>query len=390
MALRWWTMRKANRRGDTLSILFVSGTETGGAARSTHELAMALRQRGHHTETLMRRRGSARRDYLYKRAVNLATKLDGNAAARGVSLAAAAIGRATTLSESHGYPVRTCVHVENAVPTLLRRLRPDVVVASSLERVAWRRLRETARGAGIPSVLYLREASALGHLSISEAPPDLLLTNARSHGDGAQLLGHEAVFIPSLVDVSRAKTQTTRRTVLLINPLPSHGVETALAMAEARPDVPFVLQESWAWADHGNLVARVQCLPNVELRPHQPTPALVYADARILLVPHQMDNRPRVILEAQSNGIPVIGSDWPGIADAVGPGGVLLPSAAPLADWLGALDYLWTNDESYSTLSGAAIAHAGRDEVQPDHILSTFEHVVYNLIQERDESRSDR
>ena len=48
-----------------------------------------------------------------------------------------------------------------------------------------------------------------------------------------------------------------------------------------------------------------------------PTPSL-------LLTPYTLDMRPRVVLEAQVNGIPVLANDLPALRETVGPGGVLV------------------------------------------------------------------
>ena len=85
----------------------------------------------------------------------------------------------------------------------MKSFGPDVVVASSIGRVAWRRIRAQLASLGIPSVLYMREQSALGHLTISKAPPDLLLANAHTYVERAAALGYPAVMVPSVVSVDR-------------------------------------------------------------------------------------------------------------------------------------------------------------------------------------------
>ena len=94
---------------------------------------------------------------------------------------------------------------ENAYRTVRARFRPDVVVASSIDRVSWRRLRAQLVAGGIPSVLYLREASGLGHLTRSGAAPDLLLANAASLAEGARAAGYECEVVPSVVETERSR-----------------------------------------------------------------------------------------------------------------------------------------------------------------------------------------
>ena len=53
--------------------------------------------------------------------------------------------------------------------------------------------------------------------------------------------------------------------------------------------------------------------------------ASVYARARVLLVPSLWwESGPRVIVEALSNGIPVIGSSSGGVPEVIGDGGIIL------------------------------------------------------------------
>ena len=56
------------------------------------------------------------------------------------------------------------------------------------------------------------------------------------------------------------------------------------------------------------------------------------AHARVLLVPYRVDNRPRVVAEAQSNGIPVPASALPAHREA-GTRGVLVPGDASIRAW---------------------------------------------------------
>jgi GT2 family glycosyltransferase len=228
--------------------------------------------------------------------------------------------------------------------------------------------------------LHLREAVAVGHLTISKAIPDVLLANAQSLVDLAAGAGHTAFLVPSVVEVERSAVDSTRRVAMLVNPEPDFGLELVLELAAARPEVAFVLQESRPFGDElADLQRRVAALPNVEIRRRRPLNA-VYADVRVLLVPHQSDahsNRPRVVLEAQHNGIPVVASNLAGLREAVGDGGVLVPLDAPSRQWLEAFDRTWS--DTSGILAQRARVHAARPEVQPAAVVASFESAMATI-----------
>jgi glycosyltransferase involved in cell wall biosynthesis len=272
--------------------------------------------------------------------------------------------------------------IENGYRTLARRHRPDVVVAASIDRVSWRRIRAQLRVAGIPSVLYLREASAQGHLTITGAPPDLLLANASSLAEAARAAGFPCELVPSIVELDRSRTETTRRTAVLVNPIEMLGGDRVWPLAAARPDIPFVLRASNMMepAERTAVEHELARHPNVTLAPYTTDPAEIYAQARVLLVPHRVDNRPRVILEAQANGIPVLATDFPGLVESVGAGGEFVANDASADAWIAALGRLWDDHARYDELVAAARTHAARAEVNPELVLDRFERLVTDLV----------
>jgi glycosyltransferase involved in cell wall biosynthesis len=266
---------------------------------------------------------------------------------------------------------------------VIRSFGPDVVVASSIGRVAWRRIRLILADLGIPSVLYIREEAALGHLVISKAPPDLLVANSHTYAAEATKLGYPALMVPSVVTVDNYLVESTRKRVLFVNPVPSYGLEAALELAASRPDVLFAFVEWWKLesderaALNRRLASR---LPNVELRPATADPGAIYADARVLLAPFLLDGRPRVVLEAQANGIPVLARDLPALRETVGTGGRMVRGDASAEEWAAALGELIDDPDRYQEACDAALAYASREEVDPTVIVSRFEHALAELV----------
>ena len=101
--------------------------------------------------------------------------------------------------------------------------------------------------AGVPTVVYLRDARfvelgdevrphpRLSYLACSRFIADMYL----------ERFGIEAPVVPPLVRPDRYRVERAGRRVLFINPHPFKGVETALRLAERRPDIPFLFVECW-------------------------------------------------------------------------------------------------------------------------------------------------
>lgn len=367
-----------------MNILFVSTTRVGGSGLSQRQLAARLIARGHRVVILADpEEGHRLTRYLYKRQVNLSTRLRGHRLRPLLLALQRPFGIRMVPTSQYEVPTFFSPVPENAYRRLRRRFAPDVVVASSIDRVSWRRLRAQLRAAGIPSVLYLREESAQGHLSITNAPPDLLLANAESLAERARAAGFPCLMIPSAIETAPTRVDSTRQRALLVNPLPSHGVDRLWALALARPDILFAAQESWPLSEpvRADVAGRVARLSNVEFRVRTTDLAVIYRDARLLLAPHRVDNRPRVVAEAQANGIPVVASAYPGLVEAVGPGGVLVDPDAPDAEWIEAVSRVWDDTGEYARLVEAALRHAARPQIDPEVVASQFEAAIRELVE---------
>ena len=89
-------------------------------------------------------------------------------------------------------------------------------------------------------------------------------------------------------------------------------------------------------------------------------------------MPHEIDNRPRTVLEAQVNGIPAIATDQPGLREQVGDAGVLLPLDADDRAWADEVGTVWDDDARRDALGRTARAWATRDEIDPDAVTDRF------------------
>ncbi len=359
-----------------MRILFVSGTTTGGAAQSTRELASRLARHGHEVALLCRRKPRHDVDDNTKRSrFTRLTKRIGRGVLRQLPISPKPVAGET-------YPMWTTSVVERAIPLVFGEFAPDIVVVNSVYRRAWELILQHARAAAVPVVLYQREQSTFENLRVWESKPDLFVANAVAHETRAAGRGVTVEVIPSIVDRERYLVESRRETVLFVNPITSRGLDVALELAARRPDVRFVFQESWP-LNRGavrELVRRLANLDNVEFRRFNSDGAAVYRDARVLLAPYRSDNRPRVVLEAQFNGIPVLAADHPGLREAVGPGGFLVPGDASIDAWVTALSTLWDDSARYAELARTAAEHARRPEIDPELLTGRFETLLQEVV----------
>lgn len=376
-ATRRHTVENAPSR--PLRILFVSSTTTGGSGRSQRELNAQLRRFG--AETLMlvdNAVGATATRFLHEQLWDASVRFENTPVLGDSARRLRAIpGRNPQRTEGD---VLVTLAPENAFPDLAISFKPDVVVGSSITRPAWREIRSACNELAIPSVLYLREKTALRHLESTNGRHAAVVGNSHTLvKDAADLYSIDAAFIPSVVDVSAAEVRSTRERVLLVNPRVEHGVDLVDDLAPAFRTIEFVLQESWPLdpAERAHVDDILSRHPNVTFRPQTNSPAEVFRDAAVVLVPHKMDNRPRTILEALSNGIPVIANDLPGLVESVGPGGIIISRRA---GWFDALQTLWQDPVTYRSYEAAARAHADRPEVKTEAIVSNFVEVIRHTI----------
>ena len=358
-----------------LRILYVNGTFGGGSMMSTIKLLEHVARAGH-VPTLLRSSGSGDRTrQIYKRATNLEVKLGGAVDAGPVAAISRRIGRRTTWDTGSDIPTLRAAVVENAAVDLIGSGAFDVVVVSSMLRPAWMRIRRTTLAAGVPCVFYLREGALLAHLGLTE-PADLLLANSEALCASAASMGHDAEFVPSVVDLDPVGIEPTRQRILMINPSPDYGLDASIEIARHSPDLEFVFQESSTLdaAEVADLTRRIEPLGNVEFRRFNSDLDEVFGDCRVLIAPYRPafhSARPRVVLEAQHRGIPVVAADLPGLRETAGNGGVFVPVEAGVDEWVEQIRGLEDAD-TYAVVSAAASAHAARPEVQPEAIVELF------------------
>lgn len=274
-----------------------------------------------------------------------------------------------------GYPVYRGWHPSEGVQEVIREFQPDVAIMQFGEpmKLAYKFLE-----AGIPSVVYLRVVD-FDHLGGSITPRQAGLRFIANSGFIADKFecefGIKPEVIPPLVNPDRYRVESTRQSVVFINPKKVKGLEIAFHLAERRPDIPFEFIESWSLnnSDWSELKRRARQLGNVKIRRRVSDMRPIYGNAKILLAP-SISNEAwgRVVTEAQISAIPVLASNFGGLPESVGPGGILVNPDSHVSEWVNALSSLWNDTAEYERLSRAALEYSLRPEIQPSFLASKF------------------
>jgi glycosyltransferase involved in cell wall biosynthesis len=352
----------------TLRILFATDhihfpQGGGGGERNTHELCVALG------------------DWGFQPAVLSSLNPDGSWLSWKNRLARALPRRQEFPRDMLcGYPVFRGWDMGRA-GEVARRFRPDVIVVQSTRP---ERLLRAFASSGIPLCVYFHEVEEIDHLKALAGTGITVIAN--SDFTAHRLLercGLTCQVVLPLVDPRYYATETKPERVLFVNTVPRKGLEIAFAIAERRPDIQFDFILSWILKPErvAELQARADKAGNIIL--HSPTGDMrsFYATTRLLLAPSQWEETwGRVATEAHINGIPVLGSNRGGLAQAIGSGGLTLPAEAPIADWLAALARIWDTTQSYETFAQAARDYGAREEIQPAAIIARLQDILQSAV----------
>lgn len=267
-----------------------------------------------------------------------------------------------------GYPVYRAWKPTEVIQDVLKRTKPDVVVAQCHGSVE---LARECQKYGVPIVLYFHNVE---FEELNGDPSSLKGCRYISNSDFTrkkylEAFGIESTVIPPIIDRAAYEVSSTQEYVTFINPVPKKGLATVLEIARALPDIPFLIVESWNLTSTQieELTAQLTSLPNVKFRHRTDNMREIYGQTKILLAPSIWEEAwGRVVSEAHCSGIPVIGSRRGGLPEAIGPGGTILEYDAPIADWAKAVSDLWNDADLYRQKSEAVRKYADRPELNAD------------------------
>lgn len=244
--------------------------------------------------------------------------------------------------------------------------RPQVV----LTQLMWaERVLEMAKSAGLPSVYFLRsEGPTLDLSDNSPISPSAIVANSPTTGTYARRQwGRDALVALPMVRLSDYEVPSTARapeTVTMFNPIREKGGHLFRQLAKSCPERRFLAVEGWhhwkrpdgRWdlerlassaRNYGGTMAvapdvvPLDDLPNVEVRAAADDVRPFYARTRVLVLPSiWAEPFGRVVLEAMTNGIPVLYSGTGSSGLAAAEAGFRVPQPEMVESWIDALTAL--------------------------------------------------
>jgi glycosyltransferase involved in cell wall biosynthesis len=354
-----------------LHVVFAGGNgyppqAAGGVQSSTHHLAGALAAQGHRPAVLTSLYGEGW--FGLKARVQL--KLS---------------GRGFVTDATMGYPVHRAWVAERQVGAVLKMSRPDVAVIQCHRTVP---IGSAFATEGVPLVVYLRnvEFDELGGNPCDLPNARFIANSAFTARRYAEVYGIDATVIPPTIDRSLYETPVNGDFVTFIGPVPAKGLDRAIEIAAASPEIPFLFAESWLLSPEqlDELRRRIAGTPNIRFERRTSDMKGLFRRTRVLLAPSRWEEAwGRVASEAHCSGIPVVGSSRGGLAEAIGPGGTVLDYDAPLAEWVAAVRSLWSDPAAYADASSAALAYSRRPELDTERQFNTFLSVLESAVQLR-------
>jgi glycosyltransferase involved in cell wall biosynthesis len=331
-----------------------------GAQVATHHLCLRLLKSGHHTAI----------------ACLSANRI-------GISDA-----RLVQADMESGYPVYRSPALKNAINVAVNKFQPDVLVLQE----ALMRTNMKINVGNLPLVVYIHALppdSMHDKNKIIILPTDTisLIVNSEMVANFFRFYGFNSTIVRPIFGIDRFANHVERKgnAVLCMSIQKRKGTDVVIRLAESYPDIPFIFVESWSKDVNANetatLKARIRQLPNARLIQNTPDLSTVFAESRLLIMPSRSREAwGRTASEAQTFGIPVLGSNRGNLPNTIGPGGVVLDPDADIQLWMNEFNRIWKKEEYYEKLSTAARAHVKQIISESDLDLLRFESALHRAI----------
>ncbi len=271
-----------------------------------------------------------------------------------------------TVDRLCGYPVTRAPSIVMSAQLAANNFSADVVVVT--ESGPWTSHLLPVIG-DLPLVIYEHEVATSAILAPGEVKSRAVYL-ANSDATANNLLtkgGIEAKLVRPLFGVGRyAHIAPHGNSVLLVSLQRRKGSDVAIRIAESRPHIPFIFVESWSQFPDQTDALRIQVrrMANVTLVPNQPGLENVLPQIKLHLMPSRSQEAwGRTASEAQTCGIPVLGSSRGNLPRTIGAGGITLDPDEPIERWLEAFDRIMNDPAVYADLSRKALAR-GREIVE--------------------------
>jgi glycosyltransferase involved in cell wall biosynthesis/mannose-6-phosphate isomerase-like protein (cupin superfamily) len=213
-------------------------------------------------------------------------------------------------------------------------------------------------------LVYIRDVEDLNDMDRMSFPSHVtVVATSRFCAENlAARIGRQVPAIEPYVERDNYETVSTGKYVTFVNPVEVKGLDIAVEVARACPEIPFLFLEGWPITDQQRerLRTKLAGVPNVTWRRRVRNMRRIYRKTRILFVPSQWQEAwGRVVVEAQFSGIPAVASNVGGLAENVGEAGLILNAGAPTAAWADAVRSAWGEQALHERLSDCARRQAG-------------------------------
>lgn len=263
--------------------------------------------------------------------------------------------------DNFGYRVIRTEDPAAALPMVAATFEPTAIIVQTGYTLI--PMLQAAIETNIPTAIYIHnlELHQIGG-SLTPHPSLFYISNSLYTAAHLRALANiDSLVLPPVIRADRYIAPHIGNRVLYVNPAQVKGIDIVMRLAEAHPDIPFTLVESWeldeTWRDYQR--HRSSCLHNVEWLPATADMRSLYARARLVMMPSLWEETyGRTVIEAQLNGLPVIASDRGALPDTVGAGGLIVQAHAPLEDWSHALSLAYWDEATWSHLSAKARENA--------------------------------
>ncbi|MFT5112960.1 MAG: glycosyltransferase involved in cell wall biosynthesis [Parasphingorhabdus sp.] len=328
-----------------MKILFVVGSaflpeEFNGQNRTITELCVALTSMGHVPAVLSQWRSPYKKRAIYR-------------------------------DQTLGFCVYRTTNLVSALSGISLTLRPNIVVVIDHATQA---IFQTLLELKLPLVNWLFQKDVPDYLKNMASIRTMATT--RDIAETARvLLGEKIHVVPPYIDFDYYRSQISGTKVLFVNPIRSKGVEWFIDIARKRPEYRFIVLQSVVLAPDWRryLFEQFRACGNIELLSPTQDVRPILKDVAILLVPRlHVEGFARIVTEAQSSGIPVMGFDTKGVANNIGPGGSIFALSDTVQIWLNELDRYLTDASFLNSKSEQAFKHSQREEIDPQKVLSQF------------------
>lgn len=328
----------------------------GGAQSNMHEMAMALRARGHQ--------------------VSIVAGLTGEGSLGLKARISLKLGRPFHTDSRLGYPVFRTWFPWEVADAIVRRVSPDVAIAQSGLPA---KMAHSFKQQDVPTVIHFHNVEDDDLLGMSASLAHAFVANSEFTASRVEaLFGVKSdVIVPSFI----RENYTARRQgdyVTFINPHPKKGLELMIKVVHRLQHLKFLFVKAWTLspAEEERLAELARTFPNLTVRERTNDMRKIYAETKILVLPSLWEEAwGRVATEAHFSGIPVIGSSRGGIPEAIGPGGVILPADADAGDWARVVASVATDSDVYTRLSRAASHYSRRAQLDLETQMEQLEQV---------------